>query len=96
MEEKIFFYNPVWLPLYTAFCIAGSFPFLLVTWFVFHWSVASDVVFGLLVIVGGPFGDYLFRRMVKRQMYFLPNLNIPVMYAWPAIGLLVMIIRPFE
>ncbi len=95
-NQKIYFYNPIWLPIYTTFCVIGSFPFLLITLFVFHVSVASDIVFGILVILGGPLGDIIFRRIFRKAMCFIPSVKIQAIYAWPVIGLLVMLFRPFE
>jgi len=91
--QRVYFYKTPWLPVYTAFCVLGSFPFLLVT-YPLGYSVASDAVFGLLVMLGGPLGDYLFRLATKRRMYLIGE--VQAMWIWPAIGLLVMLFRPFE
>ena len=64
--------------------------------FIFHVSVASDIVFGILVIFGGPLGDIIFRRIFRKVMYFIPAVEIQAIYAWPVIGLLVIFLMPFE
>ena len=92
-SESIYFYSTPLLPVYTLFCVLGSFPFLLVT-FSLGLTVASDVVFGALVMVGGPFGDFLFRKVFHRTMFLIGN--VQALWVWPLIGLLVMIFRPLE
>jgi len=92
-HAKIYFYNSPLIPVYTLFCVLGSFPFLLIT-FSLGLSVASDVVFGVLVALGGPLGDVFFRKIFKRDMYLVGN--IQAMTLWPVVGLYVMIFRPFE
>lgn len=91
--NKIFFYKTPWLPVYTVFCVLGSFSLLLIT-YPLGLSVASDVVFGLFVMAGGTLGDYLFRQIIKKHMYLIGE--IQALWAWPAIGLLVVLFRPFE
>lgn len=91
--KEVYFYNSLWLPAYTFFCVLGSFPFLIVT-IPLGLTVASDTVFGALVIVGGPLGDYLFRMSFKRIMLIAGK--VQAIWTWPLIGLLVMIFHPFE
>ena len=91
--ETIYFYRTPWLPVYTLFCVLGSFPFLFLT-MPLGLSVAEDMVFGALVMVGGPLGDFLFRKTIKRTMLLLGN--VQAIWAWPAIGLLVMVFQPLE
>jgi hypothetical protein len=57
-------------------------------------SVADDAVFGALVIAGGPLGDAVFRKMFKKVMYLIGDLQ--AIWAWPAIGMVVAILRPLE
>ena len=94
--QNVYIIDPIWMPIYTIFCIVGSFPPLLFTALIFHVSVASDIVFGSLVIIGGPLGDLIFCRVFKKTMFLLPNISIRLIYAWPFIGLLVIIFKPFE
>ena len=96
LARKVYMYDPVWLPVYTMFCVLGSFPFLLVTVFGIGVSVTSDIVFGMLVALGGPLGDFVFRIVFKKIIYFLPKVNIELIYMWPVIGLIIIIVRPFE
>lgn len=91
--QKIYFYSTLWLPVYTGFCVLGSIPFLIVT-IPLGLSVADDVVFGALVIVGGPLGDFAFRKVFKREMLLIAN--IQAIWMWPVIGVLVMILQPLE
>lgn len=96
IENKVYIYDPVWMPIYTACCIVGSLPFLLITALIFGVSVASDIVFGILVILGGVLGDFAFRKLLKKVMYILPAFDFPVLYTWPPIGIFIIIFRPFE
>lgn len=95
-NHNVYIIDPIWMPIYTIFCIAGSFPPLLITALIFHVSVASDMVFGSLVIIGGPLGDLIFCRVFKKSMFLLPIINVRIIYIWPLIGLLVIIFKPFE
>jgi hypothetical protein len=91
--EEIYFYSCIWLPVYTSFCILGSIPLLAIT-MPLGLSVADDVVFGALVVVGGPLGDFAFRKIFRRVMLLVGKVQI--IWAWPIIGVLVMILQPLE
>lgn len=91
--KEIYFYSTPWLPVYTAFCVVGSIPFLIFT-IPLGLSVSDDMVFGALVVVGGPLGDFLFRKAFKRVMLLIGN--IQAVWTWPIIGVLVMIFQPLE
>lgn len=92
-DREIYFFSTPWLPVYTGFCILGSIPFLFVT-IPLGLSVADDVVFGTLVVVGGPLGDFLFRKAFKRTMILIGK--IQAIWIWPLIGILVMALQPLE
>jgi hypothetical protein len=94
--DRVYFIHPLWMPVYTVFCVLGSLPFLLITALVLHVSVASDVVFGFMVMAGGPLGDFLFRKALKKIMYPFPRVPVPMIYLWPLVGIVVMLLRPFE
>lgn len=91
--REIYFYSTPWLPVYTLFCILGSLPFLIFT-IPLGLSAADDAVFGAFVFVGGPLGDFLFRRSFKRIMFLIGR--VQAIWAWPFIGVLVIIFQPFE
>ena len=91
--RQIYFYNTPWLPVYTAFCILGSIPFLAIT-LPLGLTVADDAVFGALVVVGGPLGDFVFRKLCHRVMYFIGK--IQAIWIWPLIGAWVMIFQPLQ
>ena len=59
--EWVSFIGP-WNPVYIITCgVVSSVPFLI--GFLLGFSVASDVVFGVYIIIGGFFGDMLFTRV---------------------------------
>ena len=91
--EVIYFYSCIWLPVYTSFCILGSILFLAIT-MPLGLSVADDVVFGALVVVGGPLGDFAFRKIFRRVMLLVGQ--VQAIWGWPIIGVLVMIFQPLE
>ncbi len=92
-DEKIYFYSTPWLPVYTVFCVLGSIPFLIFT-IPLGLSVSDDVVFGALVVVGGPLGDFVFRKVFRRIMFLIGK--VQAIWTWPLIGVLVMIFHPLE
>lgn len=84
-----------WNPVYIITCaLVSVIPFLI--GFALGLSVASDIVFGVYVIIGGFFGDMLFTRVFGRTMRPFKGLNIRFRYLWLIIGPLVMIFKPFE
>jgi len=95
-EESRFvsFIGP-WNPVYIAFCVAVSvLPFFI--GFLGRLSVSSDLVFGFYVIIGGCIGDVLFQKAFKRTMVLFPGVQVRIIYFWPMIGLVIMLLRPFE
>lgn len=91
--QEIYFYSTPWLPVYTVFCILGSVPLLIFT-IPLGLSVSDDVVFGALVVVGGPLGDFVFRKVFKRMMFLIGR--IQAIWTWPLIGVLVIVLQPLE
>lgn len=91
--QKIYFYITPWIPVYTLFCVLGSIPFLAFT-IPLGLSVANDQVFGILVTVGGPLGDFMFRKIFKRMMLLIGS--VQAILVWPIIGVFVMIFQPLE
>jgi hypothetical protein len=91
--EVIYFYSCIWLPVYTSFCILGSIPLLAIT-MPLGLSVADDLVFGALVVVGGPLGDFAFRKIFRRVMLLFGK--IQAIWVWPIVGVLVMTLQPLE
>jgi hypothetical protein len=49
-----------------------------------------------MVMAGGPLGDFLFRKALKKIMYPFPRVPVPMIYLWPLVGIVVMLLRPFE
>ena len=93
-REWVSFIGP-WNPAYIITCaLVSVVPFLI--GFALGLSVASDVVFGVYVIIGGFFGDMLFTRVFGKTMRPFKGLNIRFRYLWLIIGPLVMILKPFE
>ncbi len=92
--ERVSFIGP-WNPVYIITCgVVSGVPFFI--GFLLGFSVASDVVFGLYVIIGGFFGDMVFTRIFRKAMRPFPGLKVRFRYLWLIIGPLVMIFRPFE
>lgn len=92
--ELVSFIGP-WNPVYIITCgIVSGVPFLI--GFLLGFSVASDIVFGVYVIIGGFFGDMLFTRIFNKTMLPYSGLKIRFRYLWLLIGPLVMVFKPFE
>lgn len=83
-------------PIYMLFCVLGTIVLLPISLFAFGVSVRSDVVFGILVMLGAPIGDYAFRLVFKASMLVISPLKLQLIYFWPIAGLLVALFRPFE
>lgn len=84
-----------WNIVYIITCaLVSGVPFLI--GFALGFSVASDVVFGVYVIIGGFFGDMLFTRVFGKTMMPFSGLKIRFRYLWLLIGPLVMLFKPFQ
>jgi hypothetical protein len=94
--KTLYLFTSALTPIYFIFCVLGTLVLLPVSLFGFGVSVASDVVFGVLVMIGAPLGDFIFRRVFKASMAILPQLRWQLIHVWPFIGLFIALFRPFE
>ena len=83
-EKTVYLYDPLWLPMYLFFYIFGSFPVVLVGYYVFHVTTLSGTLLACMLLAGTILGDKLFSRSFNRVMCLMPCLKVHVrsLFLW--------------
>lgn len=88
--EKVYFFSVWWL-LYLALAIIVSLLILIAILFPLGISISSDFVFGLTAMVSFLVGDYVFKKLFKKEMLMSKKIPKSLLYVLIPLCIFVML-----